>query len=214
MKDIKITYHGHSMFEIESYSGSRVITDPYNEQIKSVLPDVTADIVLVSHDHYDHSNISIVKGNPRIINNPEPREIYGIIIEGINTFHDTSHGQVRGGNIIFRFIIDEVIFAHMGDIGHIPDADVYEKLKGAEILMIPVGGIYTVSASTAFEIAGKISPAIIIPMHYREKDSKLQVDTVDGFLSRFADFTSSDHSVVVSKGTLTKKTETWVFKSS
>ncbi|MBM3704980.1 MAG: MBL fold metallo-hydrolase [Actinobacteria bacterium] len=214
MNDVKIIYHGHAMFEIISSAGTGIIIDPYDEQVKQVLPDVAAGIVLVSHGHFDHNNVSLVRGNPVIVRDSQPRVIDGIKIKGLNTYHDANRGQLRGGNIIFQFTVDEVTFAHMGDLGHLPDQSVFEELGGIDVLMIPVGGIYTINASMALGIVEKLKPAVVLPMHYKERDSKLGVDTVDGFLSRFETFSVKDHSVVVSKSSLPERTEVWVLKSS
>jgi len=140
-------------------------------------------------------------------------EINGIKIEGIPSYHDTQEGQLRGANIIFKFMVDEIVFAHMGDLGHIPDESTFDKLKGIDILMIPVGGIYTINANDATEITRKIKPSIVIPMHYKETDSKLEVDTVDTFLGKWDTYKKGGHSSRISKDTLPDKTEVQVMDS-
>jgi L-ascorbate metabolism protein UlaG (beta-lactamase superfamily) len=210
-----IIYHGHSMFEIRSVNGIKIITDPYNERIRDRLPDVSADIVLVSHDHFDHGNVSSVRGNPTVVKSPGVTELKGIYISGIESYHDTRKGELRGKNLIFRFIVDGVVFAHLGDLGHNLDAVYLEKLKDVDILMIPVGGTYTVNFLEASDITEKIKPRIVIPMHYRETDSKLDVDTVNPFLSRWQNIEKKGHSASVSKEGIagTKGTEVWLFDS-
>lgn len=214
MQNVEIIYHGHSMFEIKSESGTTIVTDPYNERIKSVLPDVSADIVLVSHGHFDHANVSIVKGNPAVVDQPAKTQQKGIDIEGIMSSHDTQEGKIRGKNIIFKFKVDGITFVHMGDLGHNIDAETIEKLKDTDILMLPVGGTYTINAYTAADIVNKLAPPVAIPMHYKETDSKLDVDKVDGFLAKYESFKMVGHSVKVSKEELTKSsTRVWVFDS-
>jgi L-ascorbate metabolism protein UlaG (beta-lactamase superfamily) len=210
MSKVKLIYYGHAMFEIQDSTGKKIIIDPYNEQIRSSLPDVSGDIVISSHEHFDHANISLVKGNPRSINKPGYFEINGIKIEGIQSYHDTQEGQLRGENIIFKITVDDILFVHMGDLGHIPDGPTFNKLKGVDILMIPVGGIYTINANDATEIIKKIKPSITIPMHYKEADSKLEVDTVETFLSKWETFKKGGHSSDISKGRLPASTEVWV----
>ena len=215
MEKVEIIYNGHSMFEIRYGEIIKIITDPYNEEIKSILPDVSADIVLVSHDHFDHSNVSIIKGNPVIVNKMmKENNVNGINIEGIKTSHDTQNGQIRGKNIIFKFIVDGIVFVHMGDLGHNIDFDIAQKLKNVDILMIPVGGIYTINTYLATEIIHKLAPSVAIPMHYKEDDSKLDVERIDSFLKKWPEYKKVGHLVKVSKIDLSfKKTEVWVFDS-
>jgi L-ascorbate metabolism protein UlaG (beta-lactamase superfamily) len=213
----RITYHGHSMFEIESDNGTKIITYPYNEKIKNILPDVSGDIVLVSHDHFDHDNVSIIGGDPTIIKNSVPTHLKGIAIEGIDSFHDTKNGELRGRNIIFKFVMDGIVFVHLGDLGHNLNKSQIEKLSGTDVLMIPVGGTYTVNFLEASDIVKKIMPGIAIPMHYKEPDSKLDVDRVEPFLSRWQNFERKGHSVSISKDELEKhkgNLKIWVFDSN
>ena len=136
------------------------------------------------------------------------------MIEGIQSYHDTQKGQLRGRNIIFKILVGGIGFVHMGDLGHIPDDSIYNALKGVDILMVPVGGIYTLNASDAVEIAKRINPAIVIPMHYKEADSKLEVDRVDTFISRWGNVKKAGHSADISKDRLPGSTEAWVMESS
>ncbi len=214
MEGVRITYHGHSMFEIMSAAGVKIATDPYNEQIKSRLPEVSADIVFVSHDHFDHSNVSIISGDPVVLDTPAQSVEKGIEFEGILTHHDTNQGELRGQNIIFKFKVDSITFAHMGDLGHVPGEELFIKLEDVDILMLPVGGTYTIDANTAVDIIKRIKPAVAIPMHYKETDSKLQVDTVDRFLSDFSAYIKKGHSVLVAKDGLPENTEIWLMQSA
>ena len=214
MDKTEITYHGHSMFEIKSASGVKLITDPYNEKIKNTLPDVSGDIILVSHDHFDHANTSIVRGNPRIINKPLEEKVDGIWIKGIKTYHDTKEGQLRGQNIIFKFTVDGIIFVHMGDFGDDMDIKIEESLKDVDVLMIPVGGTYTINAYSAFDIVKKLVPPFVISMHYKESDSKLDIDKVDNFLNKWPGYKKVGHTASFSKNDLPfEGTEVWIFES-
>lgn len=214
MSQVNITYHGHSMFKITSDTGQTIVTDPYDEKIKPVLPDVSADIVTVSHDHFDHSNTGLVKGNPEIIKTKDKRIFDGIEIEGIDSYHDPQKGSLRGKNIIFMIEIDSLMITHLGDLGHIPDDSSLKILTKTDVLMIPVGGIYTINAREAYNLTGMIEPGVVIPMHYKEPDSKLDVDTVDSFLSLYDNHFKKGQTVSVSKDALPDKTEVWVLESS
>ena len=214
MGQTKMTYHGHSMFKIMSSTGKSIVTDPYNEKIKSVLPDVSADIVTVSHDHFDHSNIGLVKGNPEVVKTKNKKTFEGIEIVGIDSYHDPQKGKLRGKNIIFMINVDDMVITHLGDLGHIPDDASLKVLAITDILMIPVGGIYTINAREAYNLAGMMEPKVVIPMHYKEPDSKLDVDTVESFISLYDNYLNKGQAISVSKDTLPDALEVWVLESS
>ena len=213
MDTTRLLYHGHAMFEIHTSAGKKIIIDPYDEQIKSRLPEVSGNVVISSHDHFDHANISLVKGNPVAISKPGKFKVDGIEIEGLRSFHDTQKGKLRGENIIFKILTDNIVFAHLGDLGHIPDEATFKKLELIDILMIPVGGIYTVDAGDAIAIAKRVNPSVVIPMHYKEDDSKLEVDKVDDFITGWGTVKKAGHSVDITVNNLPESTEAWVMKS-
>ena len=105
MADTIITFYGHALFVIEASSGKRIGTDPYNEQIKEPLPDISVDIATISHGHFDHANIGLFKGNPKVVDTPGETEIDGIEFYGIPSFHDEAGGSLRGNNIIYKIIV-------------------------------------------------------------------------------------------------------------
>lgn len=210
MSDIKITYYGHALFVIETSGGTKIGTDPYNEQIKESLPDVSADIVTTSHDHFDHGNTSLFKGNLQVIKNPGKTAVGDIKFEGIPSFHDEKSGSLRGNNIIYKITADDIIITHLGDLGHMPDQEQVEILKDTDILLAPVGGVYTINAAQAVELINIIEPGIAIPMHYKYKDSKLNVDEVSSFTRRINDFKKVGSSIKVSKSELPENTEIWI----
>lgn len=213
-ENTKITFFGHAMFLIESSSGTKIGIDPYNEQVKSNLPDVSADVVLVSHGHFDHANTSLFKGNPRIIESLEKTTVNNISIEGMLCYHDEVKGAKRGENIMFKFEVDGIKFAHLGDLGHIPNDDQINWLKDVDILLLPVGGVYTINADSALKIINKIQPPVAIPMHYREKDTKVDVNTIDNFIGKIKNFRELGHTITVNKNSLPENTEIWILKSS
>lgn len=162
-----ITPLGLSSFRIRG-KGAVVVTDPFDTATVGLKypRGVEADIVTVSHDHSDHNAITNVTGTPYVVKGPGEYEIKGVIIEGIPTFHDDSKGEVRGRNTMYHFLIDGINILHMGDLGHMLTAAEIEKLGNVDILLLPVGGHYTVDAKTASELIGEIEPTIVIPMHY------------------------------------------------
>lgn len=163
---MEITYLGHSSFKIRGKSVT-VVTDPFAPYIGIKFPKHTeADIVTISHDHEDHNNADSVEGNPFIVRGPGEYEVKGVGIVGISVFHDDVKGQKRGKNTIYRIEIDGLSIVHLGDLGHTLVSDQVDELDGVDILMIPVGGVYTIDAARAREVVSAIEPSIVIPMHY------------------------------------------------
>ena len=213
----KINFYGHSFFLITSTEGTKIGTDPYDESVKSPLPVVSADIVLVSHSHYDHNNISLFKGNPEIIKNAGSYEIKNVKINGFNSYHDKSKGMARGKNIIFKFIVDEIKFAHLGDLGDVPDENVLNDLKDLDIMFIPVGGIFTINAKEAVNLIEILKPKIAIPMHFKEKDTMLRVDNINPFKNNIPKNISVKEfskNFEITKEELPEKTAVWIIYSS
>ena len=216
MSDIKITFYGHALFLIESSKGVKIGIDPYDEQVKTPLPELSVDIVTSSHSHSDHAYFSLFKNNPKILNNPGKITIFDIQIEGIPTFHDELSGYKLGKNIIFKFVIDGIKIAHLGDLGHILSDNQVEILGNIDILMIPIGGIYTIDGDTAIDIIQKISPKIVIPMHYKENDIQVNPEciTIDDFKEKISNYKEVGHKITISKNTMPEKTEIWIMSSS
>ena len=183
----KINWAGQACFQI-SVSNSRdhsadIVIDPFDEKIGLKVPNFSADIVLVSHDHHDHNNIAGVKGEPFVIKGPGEYEVKGIFIRGIPSFHDDVNGKERGSNTIYIIEAEGLKFCHLGDLGQKQLTDEQlEKIDGVDVLMIPVGGKYTIDSSAAQKIIAEIEPKIIIPMHYALPKLKAELDDVSKFL--------------------------------
>jgi len=140
--------------------------------------------------------------------------VRGINIEGMGTYHGRSSGAKRGKNIIFKFKVDGISFAHMGDLGHTLKEDHLEGLKDINVLMLPVGDIYTIDYREANKLIRDISPNIVIPMHFRQQDTKIDVDTIDKFLEEAGNYKDLEHTIQITKQELPPETEIWVLKSS
>jgi L-ascorbate metabolism protein UlaG (beta-lactamase superfamily) len=163
---MEIQYLGHSSFKLKGKSAS-VITDPFDPSMVGLkYAPQEATIVTVSHNHPDHNKIDLVKNAERTIDGPGEYEIAGISIIGIGSFHDDKKGEERGKNTIFVYEIEDLRLAHLGDLGHKLSSDALEEMGEIDILMIPVGGKYTINSEIAVEVVRSIEPSLILPMHY------------------------------------------------
>ena len=181
---MKLKYLAHSSFLITSNSGLRIITDPYNpgRGIGYAAPNEPADILTVSHDHGDHNAVGTVPGNPLVVNKPGEIHHKGIRLKGIATYHDESSGSERGGNIVFCFSVDGITICHMGDLGHALSKDQIKEMGDVDILLIPVGGFFTIDAMGATRTCNDLLPDIIVPMHYKTEKLGLPIEGVDKFI--------------------------------
>ena len=161
-----------------------MVCDPYGD-VGYVMPQVCADAVTVSHRHYDHDNTAAVGGNPTVIDAENVRSLPGVEISAVKSFHDGQRGKTRGENVIFKFRMDGIDVCHLGDLGEACSSELIDTILPVNVLLIPVGGTYTIDAEMAKEYVDRIMPDIVIPMHYRTKDCKLDVDKADEFLERF-----------------------------
>ena len=181
---MKIRYLGHSCFQLTESTGTSIVTDPYGD-VGFDLPRVTADVVTVSHSHFDHNNISGIDGNPVILSEEGNYEIDGVHITAIRCCHDDEHGEKRGDNLIFKFRMDGLEICHLGDLGEECTSSLLEALLPVHVLLIPVGGNYTIDAEQAKEYVDRIMPSIVVPMHYKTKGFNIDIERVDRFTDLF-----------------------------
>jgi len=165
-----ITYYGHSSFRLRGRAAS-VITDPFDSATVGLKfpKNAEADIVTVSHDHKDHNAVKNISGSPYVVCGPGEYEVKDISVIGVATYHDGENGAARGKNTAYRIAIDGVSVGHLGDLGHALTAPQLDVLDGIDILLVPVGGFYTIDAKAAAETVASIEPGIVIPMHYRRE---------------------------------------------
>lgn len=209
---LEIRWHGHSCFELSNeYT---LVTDPHDgKSIGIPTPPVKADIILVSHDHFDHNSTKTVSHEKTtIITEKRKRSIHDITIKGLETYHDTCHGKKRGKNIVYLATIDQITFAHLGDLGHMLDEKQIETLRKVDVLFIPVGGTYTLNGEQAAELIEKIQPHITIPMHYKIEGLSLPLAPLDDFLS----YTSYEvikvgNQIDIEQDDIPSNPEIWVF---
>lgn len=162
-----ITFLGHSSFLLKGKDCS-VVTDPFDpDSVGFRFPKTSSKIVTISHEHDDHNNAEAVSDVKKVIAGPGEYEIEGISMIGIPSYHDEKKGEERGNNTILLFEMEGLRLAHLGDLGHNLSEDVVSTLGNIDVLMIPVGGQYTIDAKVAAEVVRAIDPRIVIPMHYK-----------------------------------------------
>ncbi|MCF7820579.1 MAG: MBL fold metallo-hydrolase [Candidatus Pacebacteria bacterium] len=197
-----ISWQGHSCFKIQDKTGTdgiTVTTDPFDKSVGLKVPNFESDIVTISHDHADHNNASALRGQPFIINTAGEYDVKGVLVEGIHSFHDNKEGAERGANIIYRIEIDDISVVHLGDLGTELDNKQLEKLERTDILLIPVGGKYTIDAKGAVEVISQLEPRIIIPMHYKIPGLKIDIDEVDKFVKELGLEPTKEEKLKISK---------------
>jgi L-ascorbate metabolism protein UlaG (beta-lactamase superfamily) len=213
---MKIKWFGHSAFAITSQSGQVLITDPYeaggyNGAVGYLPINIIADIVTISHNHADHNYIKTIQGNPKIINQKGDYEVGGIKIKSIRGYHDMKQGKERGNNIIFTYEIDNIKIVHLGDIGHTLSQKEVDELGKTDILLIPVGGYFTIDAQQATDMVENLKPKITIPMHYKTELLNFPIAKVDEFTKgKKAVKKLSSPEISVSRETLPSEPEIWV----
>lgn len=183
-----IKYLGHASFLIKAKT-AKVITDPFDPKAVGLkFPKEEVDIVTISHDHQDHNFKQGVGGDPLIIDWPGEFEKLGVRVKGFKTFHDKKQGSERGENILYKIEADDLSILHCGDLGLIPEEDFIDQIGSVDILLVPVGGHYTISAEEAAELVKKIEPSIVIPMHYNREGLNptifKELTTLDEFLKK------------------------------
>jgi len=192
---LTLTWFGQSCFLIETAAGTRVVTDPIPRGIGYELPaGLRADAVTISHEHPDHNNVALVTGRPRIFRGLTADKkgwtkiddkVKDITIRSVGTYHDDKRGAERGLNAVFVFESGGLRIAHLGDLGHTLDDDELSAIGSVDVVLVPVGGHFTIDAAQATRVIDQLRPRlVIVPMHYRTAASTIsQLATVDEFLA-------------------------------
>lgn len=193
-----IKWLGHACFLLTSEEGLRVITDPYTvggginySPIKEA-----ADIVVISHGHADHNNVSAVRGKPEVVKGSGIRTAKGVQFRGIATYHDASQGKQRGTNTVFCFSLEGIKLCHLGDLGHLLGQAQISEIGAVDILFIPVGGFYTIDAAEASQVCNQLKSKVTIPMHFRTPQCTYPITGVDDFLRNKENVRKMDSSEI------------------
>lgn len=181
---MKIRWRGHASFIIET-EDKIIVTDPFNADYGYPVTPVIADIVTVSHQHRDHNAVETMDGHPQIILGTGMVELKGISITGIASFHDRRAGQERGANTIFKISAEGVELVHLGDLGQTLTAGQVKEIGKVDVLLVPVGGRYTIDAEEAYGIVSTLQPKIVIPMHFATPHLSFALAPVEKFTSHY-----------------------------
>jgi L-ascorbate metabolism protein UlaG (beta-lactamase superfamily) len=205
---MKIIYLGHSAFELTLANGTRIVFDPYTAGGGLGYGPITGDfdVAVVSHDHQDHTSRDVLKHSKKIVNKAGRVEVAGVVIESIATFHDEAKGAKRGKNLVSVVEAEGLRVAHLGDLGHVVGAKDVPALAGLDVMMIPVGGYFTIDAGTAAKMAKEFQPKIVIPMHFRAPKVDFPITPVENFTKLMDNVLSTGASEIeVTKAALPAK---------
>ncbi len=212
---MEITYYGQSCFKIKGSVGT-VVTDPFEDYIGLSLPGLSADMVTVSHQHPDHNAISKIKGTARrdkpfIVDEVGEYEVAGISVFGVKSYHDNHQGVERGTNIIFTIMIDDIRVCHLGDLGHELSNEQMAQIGDVDVLLVPVGGTFTIDPELAVKTINTLEPGIAIPMHYKlpQHDEKVFADLqpLSAFTNAYGSEATPVESLKLDKKRLPEETE-------
>lgn len=200
-------WYGQACFKLKGKNAS-VVIDPFDPDFTGLkLPkDLSADVVLSTHGHKDHNFVSAVTSpqgvQPMVFDKPGEYEVSRVVITGISSFHDNSQGSERGVNTIFHLLFDNLDIVHLGDLGQSKLTEEQITAVGqTDILLIPVGSVYTIDAKAASDIVAQLEPKIIVPMHYKIEGLKFELEGVDGFLKEMG----TENAVAAPKLSITKE---------
>jgi L-ascorbate metabolism protein UlaG (beta-lactamase superfamily) len=215
---VRLKWLGHSAFQLTAADGTSVITDPYvpgsfSGAIGYRPIRETADAVTVSHHHHDHDGVSHLSGKPKVFEGKGTFKAGSVGIIGFETFHDTSEGAGRGRNTVFVFEADGLRICHCGDLGHVLTAEQAAAIGKVDVLLVPVGGTFTVDAAAAHEVAEQLAARVTVPMHYKTEKLGFDIAGIDDFVQGVANVKRVGAAEVeVSADQLPPVPEIWVLE--
>jgi L-ascorbate metabolism protein UlaG (beta-lactamase superfamily) len=184
---MRLTYFGHSSFLLQAADGTRVIFDPYRHgcfdgAVKYGPIEEAADVVVASHTHDDHGATDTIPGAPLVFVHPDSETVGAVRISGVHVAHDDAGGEKRGKNTIIVVDDGDVRVAHLGDLGHTLDAAAVQAIGEVDVLLIPVGGFFTIDHREAAKVVESLDPHIVVPMHYKTDKVDFPISGVEPFL--------------------------------
>jgi len=217
---VQLTWFGHAAFLITSPDGVKVLTDPYPGNLGYGSRTFAADIITVSHEHFDHNSVASADGDPEVLRGlaggdwaQAEKSLRDVTVYSLGgTYHDGDQGAKRGKNALFIIETGGLRFLHLGDLGQTPTAAVVEKAGRVDVLLIPVGGYFTIDAKEATRVAALFGARVVIPMHYKTKAiSDWSISDESPFLEGQTGVRRIGSSqVTLDPGNLPKLPEIWV----
>ncbi len=208
-KEVTIRWFGHSCFMLSD--SVKIVTDPFDKSVGYPVPNVSADIVIVSHEHFDHNNVSAISGKPEIIRGDQTKTAKGITFRVIKA----SHGDGRGDDFIRVWEFEGITFAHFGDLGMELSDSQYKEIGAVDAVFIPVGGYFTIDAEQATKIISKLNPKVVFPMHYKTPvmGSRFPIATLEPFLKGKKNMVKvGKNSVILKKDSLPREMAIYVLE--
>lgn len=181
MNAVKLTYHGHACFSLHYENGAVLVIDPFDPSVTFPPCEIACDAALLSHDHFDHNYTGNLRGEFATIRTAGEHEVKGVKITAIPSFHDKEKGALRGSNLIFRMEAEGLSIAHLGDLGHMPNENQLAALQNLDVLLVPIGGTYTIDTPEAEELIRALRPKHAVAMHFRTEAYDINVTTCDAF---------------------------------
>lgn len=216
---MEIRFYGHAMFGLTA-GGTTIVIDPFNDDVGYPRPDVEPDAVVTSHEHSDHGSVELIRGRPRVLRGlaDEGRtwaaldaRVGPVHITGVPTYHDTEQGRARGKNAVAVIEVEGLRIAHLGDLGHVLTPQQVSAIGQVDVLMIPVGGHFTIGPAQADQVIAQLKPRVVIPMHYKTAvNDSWPIRRLDDFLQGKADVKRVGATVTITHAALPVEQEVWV----
>ena len=178
---MKLKYYGHACFTLRFAGGTALAIDPFDGSVTYAPCDESCDAALLSHDHFDHNHIQSLRGDFSVIRQAGEYDVRDVHITAVPSFHDKQGGALRGRNLIFRIEGEGLTIVHLGDLGHMPDENQLRAIAGADIMLIPIGGTYTIDTPEAEELIRLAQPKHAVAMHFRTPDYDFNASTCESF---------------------------------
>ena len=178
---MKIQYFGHACFALRLESGATIVTDPFDPSVTFPPCNIECSIALVSHEHFDHNYTDGLRGNFETVRSPGEYSFGDVRITGVESCHDGEGGNLRGKNNIYIIEAEGLRIAHLGDLGHMPDKAQLAALENLDVLMLPIGGTYTIDTPQAEELIRSVKPRMAIAMHFRTPEYEIRITTEEAF---------------------------------
>lgn len=215
---MELRYYGHATFGLTS-GGKTIVIDPFNDDIGYPKPTVTPDAVVISHEHFDHNNVGLVQGSPKVIRGlaqegktwaTVDERVGSVRITGVPTYHDAEQGAARGKNTVTIFEAEGLRVVHLGDLGHLLTDEQVKAIGKVDVLMIPMGGHYTIGPAEADKVIAQLKPRVVIPMHFKTKVNEgWPIGTLDDCLEGKTGAKRIGASTSITAATLPATTEFW-----